>query len=158
VQIRQASATARKALVEQAGGARLGVPSELEVKHGVIGVNSDPTKSLGYSELIGERQFMLKVDKDAPLKKPADYTIVGQSVPRVDIPAKVTGEWTYMQDVRVPGMLHARVVRPPAIGAELQSVDESSVSGITGVRKVVRKGSNFLAVVAGSEWAAIKAA
>jgi len=62
-----------------------------------------------------------------------------------------------MQDVRVPGMLHARVVRPPAVGAELRSVDESSVSGIKGLRKVVRQ-ANFLAVVADSEWAAVKAA
>jgi len=157
VQIRQASATARKALVDQAAQ-RLGVaPEALEVRYGVIRVKADPTKSVAYGELIGDREFKLKVDKSAPLKNPGEYTVVGTSVPRVDIPAKVTGEWTYMHDVRVPGMLHARVVRPPAIGAELQSVDESSVSGIKGLRKVIRKGS-FLAVVADSEWAAVKGA
>jgi nicotinate dehydrogenase subunit B len=77
-------------------------------------------------------------------------------MPRPDVPGKVTGAHTYMQDFRVPGMVHARVVRPPAIGATLQSVDESSIKPIKGAR-VVRQGS-FLAVVADSEWAAVKAA
>ena len=157
IQIRQAAATARKALMDQ-GAARLSVPpSALEVSYGVIRVKTDATKSVAYGELIGDRQFRLKVDKEAPVKNPNEYRLVGTSVQRVDIPAKVTGEWTYMHDVRIPGMLHARVVRPPAIGAELQSVDESSVNGIRGVRKVVRVG-NFLAVVADSEWAAVRAA
>jgi nicotinate dehydrogenase subunit B len=157
VQIRQAAATARKALLELAAQ-RLGVAApDLEVRYGVVRVKSDATKSVAYGELIGDREFRIKVDKSAPVKDPATYTLVGKSVPRVDIPAKVTGEFTYMQDVRVDSMLHARVVRPPAIGATLQSVDESSVSGVKGVRRVVRLG-NFLAVVADTEWAAIKAA
>ena len=156
VQIRQAAATARKALVEMASQ-RLGVPvADLEVRYGVIRAKADPTKSVAYGELVGDREFRIKVDKTAPVKDPAAYTLVGKSIPRVDVPAKVTGEFTYMQDVRVDGMLHARVVRPPAIGATLQSVDESSVSGMKGVRRVVRL-SNFLAVVADTEWAAIKA-
>jgi len=137
VQIRQASATARNALLEQAAQRLGAAPEALEVRYGVIRVKTDPTKSVAYGELVGDREFRLKVDKNAPPKNPGEYTIVGTSVARVDIPAKVTGEWTYMQDVRVPGMLHARVVRPPAIGAELRSVDESSVSGIKGLRKVV---------------------
>src|SRR5262249_4280741 len=118
---------------------------------------SDPTRSTSYSELMGDRELRLKVDKNAPLKDPATYTIVGKPVARVDIPAKVTGEFTYMQDFRVPGMLHARVVRPPAIGATLVSVDESSVSDVKGLKQVVRLG-NFLGVVADTEWGAIKAA
>ena len=157
VQIRQAAATARKALVEMAAK-RLGAPAtDLEIRYGVIRLAADPTRSVSYSELIGEHEFHLKLDKTAPLKSPARYSVVGTSVPRVDIPAKVTGEWTYMQDFRVPGMLHARVVRPPAIGATLQSVDEGSVRGVKGLTKVVRVG-NFLAVVAETEWASIKAA
>ncbi|MBI2553491.1 MAG: xanthine dehydrogenase family protein molybdopterin-binding subunit, partial [Candidatus Rokubacteria bacterium] len=157
VQIRQASATARKALLEMASK-RLAIPvGELEVRYGVVRAKGDPTKHVSYSDLIGDREFRLKVDSKAPLKKPADYTIVGKSVPPVDGVAKVTGEWTYMHDVRVPGMLHARVIRPPAMGAQLLSVDESSVRGIKGLTKVVRLG-NFLAVVAETEWAAIKAA
>lgn len=157
VQIRQAAATARQALLAQAAK-RLGVPAgDLEVKYGVVRAKYDHTRSTSYPELIGDREFRMKVDRNAPLKAPAYYEVVGQSVPRVDIPAKVTGEWTYMQDFRLPGMLHARVVRPPAIGATLQSVDESSVRGIKGLQKVVRVGS-FLAVVADTEWGAIKAA
>jgi nicotinate dehydrogenase subunit B len=157
VQLRQAAATARKALLEMAAQ-RLGVPgSGLEVKDGVVRPKNDATKSVTYSELIGEGEFHLKLDKNAPLKDPGSYTIVGTSVPRWDIPGKVTGQFTYMQDVRVPGMLHGRVVRPPAIGAALLRVDDSSVKDVKGLVKLVRIG-NFLGVVAQTEWAAIKAA
>ncbi|HSF06795.1 MAG TPA: molybdopterin cofactor-binding domain-containing protein [Methylomirabilota bacterium] len=156
VQLRQAAATARKVLVDMAVQ-KLGLPSaDLVVKDGVIFVRAEPHRRLSYAELIGEQAFNLKVDPTAPLKNPKDYTIVGQPVPRPDIPGKVTGAHTYMQDFRVPGMLHARVVRPPAIGATLESVDESSIKSIKGAT-VVRQGS-FLAVVAESEWAAVKAA
>ena len=156
VQIRQAAATARKALLEMAV-TRLGMPSaDLSVKDGVIFVRAEPQRRVAYVELIADKDFNLKVDPAAPLKNPRDYTIVGQPVPRVDIPGKVTGTHTYMQDFRLPGMLHARVVRPPAIGATLQSVDESSIKSVKGAR-VVRQGS-FLAVVAEKEWTAVKAA
>jgi nicotinate dehydrogenase subunit B len=156
VQLRQAAATARKALVEMAVQ-KLGMPSaDFAVKDGVIFVRAEPHRRLTYVELIGDQSFNLKLDPAAPLKNPKDHTIVGQPVPRPDIPGKVTGTHTYMQDFRLPGMLHARVVRPPAIGATLESVDEASIKPIKGAR-VVRQGS-FLAVVAESEWAAIKAA
>ena len=156
VQLRQAAATARRALVEMAVQ-KLGMPSaDLAVKDGVVFVRAEPHRRVSYAELIGDQAFDLKVDKDAPLKNPKDHTIVGQPVPRPDVAAKVTGTHTYMQDFRIPGMLHARVVRPPAMEATLQSVDESSIRGVKGAR-VVRQGS-FLAVVAESEWAAVKAA
>ena len=136
VQIRQAAATARRALLA-AAAERLGAsPGDLEVKYGVVRLKNDPTKSAAYAELVGDREFRIKVDKSAPLKDPATYTVVGTSVKRVDIPAKVTGEFTYMQDFRVPGMLHGRVIRPPAMGATLVSVDESSVTGIKGLVRV----------------------
>ena len=90
-------------------------------------------------------------------KAPKDYTIVGTSLPRVDIPAKITGRFTYMQDFKLPGMLHGRVVRPPAIGARLESVDDSDLKSIPGIVKVVRKG-DFLGVVASNEWDAIRGA
>ena len=89
-------------------------------------------------------------------KDPKTFTLVGTSIPRLDIPDKITGKFTFMHDVRVPGMLHGRVVRPPAIGAQLQSVDDASVQGIPGVVRVVREG-NFLGIVAENEWAAMKA-
>jgi CO/xanthine dehydrogenase Mo-binding subunit len=157
VQIRQAAATARKALIQRAVE-RLGMPSaDLAMRDGVVFVRATPERRVSFGELIGDQTFSLKVDRAAPLKNPAQYTVVGQPVPRVDIPAKVTGTHTYMQDFRVPGMLHARVVRPPAMGATLQGVDESSVRGIRGFRQLVRA-NDFLAVVADSEWAAVKAA
>ena len=156
VQIRNAAAMARSALLDLAA-TQLGVkPDELTVSAGTI---SGGGKTVSYGDLIGGKAFSLAVDHTKPpkTKDAKDFKIVGTSVPRVDIPDKVTGKFTYMQDFRVPGMLHGRVIRPPAIGATLQSVDESSISGIAGVVKLVREG-NFLGVVAENEWAAIKAA
>src|SRR5262245_32644537 len=156
VQLRQAAATARQALVQMAVQ-KLGMPStDLAVHDGVIFVRAEPQRRASYLELIGDREFNLKVDKDAPLKNPKDHTIVGQPIPRPDLPGKVTGTHTYMQDFRVPGMLHARVIRPPAIGATLVAVDDASIKGIKGARVVRQR--DFLAVVAENEWAAVKAA
>ena len=98
----------------------------------------------------------MKVDPKAPLRDPSRYTVVGKPLPRPDVPDKCTGRHVYVHDFTLPGMLHARVIRPPAIGATLVSVDESSIRGIPDVR-VVRVES-FLAVVAKDEWAAVKAA
>ncbi|WGS19473.1 MULTISPECIES: molybdopterin cofactor-binding domain-containing protein [unclassified Bradyrhizobium] len=153
MRIRQAAATARKALVEMAA-ARLGVlATELRIEDGLI---KGGDKSISYAELVGGGSFSLKIDKDVPVKDPTSYTIAGKSVPRLDIPSKVTGRFTYMQDFRIEGMLHGRVIRPLAIGARLESVDETSLNGIPGLIKVVREG-NFLGVVATTEWGAIQA-
>ncbi len=156
MQIRQAAATAREALVTQAAG-KLGVDrASLVVKDGVCAPRAGG-KGIAYAQLVGGRNFELPVDAKAPLKDPKDYTIVGKSIARLDIPDKLTGKFTYMQDFRLPGMVHARVVRPPAMKAALQSVDDSlcrkQVADYVGH---VRKG-NFLAVVAKSEWGAVKA-
>ncbi len=154
VQIRQAAATARQALLQEAGK-RLGLPvADLAVEQGTV---RSGAKQVTYAELIGGKNFSLKLDKQAPLKDPANYKIVGKPILREDIPPKVTGEFTYVQDFNLPGALHGRIVRPPTIGASLQSVDENSIRGIPGVVKVVQQ-NNFLAVVAESEWGAIQAA
>src|SRR5215467_15302386 len=156
MQLRNAAATAKAALLEEAAK-RLGAKKEdLKVADGVVSVGG---KRVSYGELIGGKTFALKLDhtKPAAAKDPKDYKFVGKSVPRLDIPEKVTGRFTYMQDVRVPGMLHGRVVRPPALDAKLESVDEGSIKDIAGIVKVVREG-NFLGVVAENEWAAIKGA
>jgi nicotinate dehydrogenase subunit B len=156
MQLRNAAATAKAALLEE-GAKRLNAKKEdLKVSDGVISAGK---RRVSYGELIGNKSFALKLDHTKPgaSKDPKDYRVVGKPVPRVDIPAKVFGQFTYMQDFRVPGMLHGRVVRPPAFEANLESVDESSVKDVAGVVKVVRQG-NFLGVVAESEWAAIKAA
>lgn len=154
VQLRQAAATAREALLDRAAK-RLGMSKDdLEIKDGrIIGGG----KSVTYGELVDGNQFQIKVDAKAPLKKPENYTIVGRSVPRVDIPGKVTGKFTYVQDFKRKGMLHARVVRPAAMQSKLLSVDDSEAKQIPGFIGTVRKG-NFLAVVADNEWAAIRAA
>jgi nicotinate dehydrogenase subunit B len=156
VQIRLAAATARRALLREAAQ-RLNVDEhELNVDAGVIKPKQGNT-FVPYGELIGGRTLMIAVDKDAPLKDPGSYTVVGRSQPRLDIPDKVTGRFTYMQDFRLQGMVHGRVVRPPAIGATLLSVDADSVSHVPGLIKVVQR-RNFLAVVAKTEWGAISAA
>lgn len=153
IQIRNASATARNALLEEAAK-KLNVKKEdLTIADGVV---SGGGKKITYAQLIGGKSFSLKVDEKAKAKDPKNYKLVGKSVARVDIPDKVTGKFTYMQDYRVPGMMHGRVVRPPAYGATLESVDENSIKNIPGVRIVRDK--NFLGVVAGSEWNAIRAA
>ncbi len=156
-QLRRAAATARKALLEQAGSKLGAKPGDLVVRDGVVMLRADPAKTVSYGELVSAGGFMTKVDSKVQLKNPAEHKLVGKSVPRVDIPGKVTGEFTYIHDFRVPGMLHARVIRPAAIGATLVGYDEASVRDIPGFVKVVHK-QNFLAVVARNEWAAIKAA
>jgi nicotinate dehydrogenase subunit B len=156
MQIRNAAAAARAALLDEAAK-RLGTDrANLTVADGVI---SGGGKQVGYGELVGGKMFQIKLDhaKPAQAKDPKDYKLVGRPVPRVDIPDKITGQFTYMHDFRVPGMLHGRVVRPPAMSATLRGVDDSAAKSIPGFVQVVREG-NFLAVVAQNEWAAIKAA
>ena len=154
-QLRQAAATARQALLAQAAQ-RLGRPAgDLQIVDGVVRAK-DGSGAVTYGELIGDRAFNLKVDGGAPLKAPQSFRFIGKSLPRPDLPAKVTGRHRYLHDLTLPSMLHARVIRPPAHGATLVSVDESSVAAIGGAR-VVRI-QNFLAVVAEREWDAVRAA
>jgi nicotinate dehydrogenase subunit B len=154
VQLRQAAATARRALL-QIAAARMKVAADtLTLESGtVIGADN---QRLALQALIGNQTLSIKVDKAAPLKNPDNFKLVGQSVQRLDIPGKVTGQFTFMQDFKVPGMYHGRVVRPAAMGAKLVSFDETSIADIPGIVKVVRL-ENFLGVVAKTEWAAIKA-
>lgn len=154
-QIRQAAATARQALLRTAATRFKVDTDDLSVTNGQI-TSKSTHRSVSYGALIGGKRFSLKVDKTAAIKDPAEFKIVGRSVPRVDIPGKVAGEFTYMQDFTLPGMLHGRVVRPPAIGATLLGIDEGSVREIAGLVRVVRVG-NFVGVVAETEWGSIKA-
>jgi nicotinate dehydrogenase subunit B len=153
--VRQAAATARQALLKL-GATRLNrLAGELTISGGEVKPIAGGD-GVTIATLVGDRRLSLKVDPKAPLRDPLHYTVVGQPLPRPDVPAKCTGRHVYVHDFTLPGMLHARVIRPAAIGATLGSVDESSIRGIPDVR-VVRVGS-FLAVVAADEWAAIKAA
>jgi CO/xanthine dehydrogenase Mo-binding subunit len=169
--LRNVAATARATLVQLASQ-RLGVPSDrLDVHDGVVSVKGDANKRVTYAELassnldvaagdvlkVSGAGFALNVEGSAKPKDPSTYTVVGTSVPRVDMAPKILGTYKYVTDVRVPGMLHGRVVRPAGVGATLVSVDESGVKGISGyVKTVVDK--NFVGVVCETEWAAVKAA
>lgn len=154
VQIRQAAATARAHLLAL-GAARLNRPvAELEMRDGAVAIRGGG-ETLRFAALIGGVTFNLPVDKTAPLRDPDAYTIVGTSYPRPDIPAKLTANHTYIQDHRVEGMWHARVIRPPAIGAKLLGVDAGAVAKIPQAQ-IVRV-RDFLAVAAPREWDAVRA-
>jgi hypothetical protein len=115
-ELRRAAASARRVLVDRAAQ-RLGAPvGDLIVEDGVVRLKTNPRRAVAYSELLGSG-LQLKVDPKIELRKSAQYKVIGKSIPRVDIPAKVTGEFEYVHDVRLPGMLHARVVRPDDLGA-----------------------------------------
>ena len=154
MQLRQAAATARRALLALAAP-RLGRGlDDLEVADGVVRTK-DGRASVSYAELIGDRALGVAVDPKAPVKDPQRFRFIGKSLARPDVPAKVTGRHKYLHDLTLPGMLHARVLRPPALGATLRSVDESSIKTISGAR-VVRVES-FVGVVAEREWDAVRA-
>ncbi|MGH7766021.1 MAG: molybdopterin cofactor-binding domain-containing protein, partial [Candidatus Binatia bacterium] len=167
-QLRQAAAAARQELLKLASK-RLGAPVEkLTVTDSVVSVVGNASKKVSYGSLLGGKRFNatitatgtgwdMKVAPEVKTKDFKDYKIVGTSVPRVELPPKLTADFTYAQDFRVPGMLHGRVVRPPVVTSKPASIDESSVKEIPGVVKIVQDGS-FVGVVAKTEWAAIQAA
>jgi nicotinate dehydrogenase subunit B len=166
--IRNAAATARLVLMQLAS-TKLGTPpDQLQVKDGVVSVKGDASKNISYAALAGGTDFnealrvsgggfALNVEGRGKPKNPTSYTVVGQSVPRIDLAPKILGRAKYCVDVRVPGMLHGRVIRPAGAGAKLMDVDESSVKHIPGYVKTVTKG-DFVGVVAENEWAAVRAA
>jgi nicotinate dehydrogenase subunit B len=156
MQVRRAAATAREALValaaqrlNLAADDLIAADGEVRPKNGGAGIR--------FADLIGSRSFNfnLKLNPKAPLKNPAAYTLVGKPLPRPDVPAKCTGTFAYMQDFSLPDMMHARVIRPPAIGAKLIAVDEASIKDLPGAKAVRIK--DFLAVVADDEWTAVRA-
>jgi len=166
--LRYAAAEARRLLVERAAQ-RLGVPADaLTVRDGVVSVATDSSRRVRYDELIGGQHFHHKLEWNkqygnpllakgqAAPKPPAAYNVVGRSIPQRVIADKAFGKLQYVTDVRIEGMLHARVVRPPTAGCAAVAVDESSLAGIPGARVVRDK--EFVAVVAEREWDAVRAA
>jgi CO/xanthine dehydrogenase Mo-binding subunit len=155
--LRGAAAAARQLLLNMAS-TQLGVPvGNLSVSNGVV---SGGGKTVKYSDLMAGKLFNSTIAAaNATLTPVANYKVIGTRVPRIDIPAIVTGQLTYVQNVRVPGMLHGRVVRPSQAaltqGAKLLSIDAGSIAHIPGAQ-VVRK-NNFVGVVAPKEWDAIEA-
>jgi CO/xanthine dehydrogenase Mo-binding subunit len=176
--LRAAASEARRVLLKLASQ-RLNAPvQDLGVTGGVVTVKTDSRRSVTYGQLLGDQPFNCKYEpvpyqgigielprtnpNNASPKPRADYKIVGARLPRLDIPDKVSGKYVYMQHVRVPGMLHARVVWPKGQGGygaslpKVISIDESSVKDIPGVQ-IVRRG-NFVGVAAERQWDAIRAA
>jgi nicotinate dehydrogenase subunit B len=152
--ILHAAAQVRAILIGEAAR-RAGIPAEqLKTDNGAV-VAPDG-KRLSYGELVNDQLLHVQAAPQSPLKDPATFKVMGQAVRRVDIPAKVTGGAAYVHDMRPPGMLHARVVRPPSYRARLANLDTHPVERMPGVVRVVRDG-NFLAVVAEREFQAIKA-
>jgi nicotinate dehydrogenase subunit B len=151
----QAAATAREALINMAAQ-RLGVPGGLlVVANGFVGTKGG--RRVSYGELVAGKKFNLTLDPKAKRRAPGEWTVLGKPVPPLDIKALVTGRFEFVHNVHVPGMLHGRVVRPPAVGATVVSVDERSVRGMAGLVKVVVR-KNFVGVVAEKQAQAIDAA
>jgi len=166
--LRRTAALARHILIELAAGA-LGLRAdELTVTDGVVHSHADPRRSVTYAQLIGGRYFddkvewngktsnALAVDVKLPLKTHDQFKVIGQSFRRRDLPGKVFGTLDFVNDVRLPGMLHARMIRPPVAGAVPVKVDEGSIAHVPGAQAVWIK--DLLAVVAEREWNAVKAA
>ena len=152
-----ACATAREALVALAA-TRLGVAADqLAAADGVVSARGDASKRVTYGELVGGRKFSLALNPNTKRKAPGTWKVLGTSVPRVDLPGLVTAQLPYVQNVRVPNMVHGAVVRPPEVGATLVGVDESSVRAMPGFIKVVVQ-KNFVGVVAEKPWQAMQAA
>jgi CO/xanthine dehydrogenase Mo-binding subunit len=149
-----AGATAREALLQLAAK-QWGVPvDQVTVRDGVV---SHQSRKTTYGELIGGRKFNLALNTNAKRRHPREWTVLGTPVKRLDMPEMATGTLEYVHNVRIPGMVHGRLVRPPTVGATVVSVDESSVKGFPGLIKVVVK-NNFVGVVCEKQWQAVQAA
>src|SRR5208282_3618510 len=152
--IMHAAAQVREILLARAAQ-RLAIPADrLKAENGMV--LADDGRRVAFGELVTEELTRVRAQPQLKLKDPRSYTVMGRPLPRVDIPAKVTGGVAYVQDLRLPGMVHARIVRPPSYGARLREVATERVQKLPGVLKVVRDGS-YLAVVAEREYQAIVA-
>jgi nicotinate dehydrogenase subunit B len=167
-QLRVAAAEARRVLVEMAAS-QLSIPAEkLVVTDGVVSASDEKSKRASYAQLIGGKYFNVQLDWNkkygnplyapgkAQPKKPSEHKIVGQPIKREDVAPKVFAQEDFVTDVKVPGMVHGRMIRPAVAGSVPVKVDESSIKDIPGAKVVWDKG--FLGVVADKEWDAIQAA
>ncbi len=150
--LRRAAATARQLLLEMAASELGTSPDELTIHDGVITPRGAAGPRVTIAGLMAGGRFERPISEAAPLKQPEEYQVVGTSAPRLDLPARFTGQPSFVHDLRLPGMLHARVVRPSDVGATLISLDDGAVQGA----RVVRL-SDFVAVVAEREEVAIRA-
>lgn len=163
VPMRRAAAQVRRLLLQRAAQQWSCTVEALSVVEGTV--HGPHGTCLGYGALAQGLNLDIDIDPAVPVKPPAQYRLVGRSTARLDIAAKVTGAPTYVHDLRLPGMLHARMVRPPyrgrdvgtMIGRSLIAVDRDSVAHIPGLVAVVVKG-DFVGVVARREEHAMQAA
>jgi CO/xanthine dehydrogenase Mo-binding subunit len=155
VQIRQAAATAREALIAIVASRSNMPATDFDTSEGEVRLKSGGA-GIRFGQLVGGRHLDVKVNPKAALRDPATYVVVGRPLARPDIPGKVSGGHVYVHDFKLDGMLHGRIVRPPSVGAKLLAVDAASVKALPGIR-VVRV-NDFLGVVAASEWDAVSAA
>ncbi|WP_144636285.1 xanthine dehydrogenase family protein molybdopterin-binding subunit [Bordetella genomosp. 13] len=145
-----------RALLLQSAADKLGVEvAQLQVRDGGV-IAAPDGRTLGYGQAVSGLDLHRNAEPTSALVEPKHHKVIGTPLRRVDIPAKVTGGAAYVQDIRLPGMLHARAVRAPSYGARLVKVDSDAVRKMPGVVQVVRDGS-YLAVVAEDEWQAIQA-
>jgi nicotinate dehydrogenase subunit B len=152
--ILNAAAQVREILVVEAAK-RFGVPPErLRAEGGAV--VADDGRRVGYGELVAGQSLHVNAQARSKLKDPGTHTVMGKSIARLDIPRKVTGGVSYVHDLRLPGMVHARVLRPPVYDAKLKSLDTAAASKLPGVLKIVRDG-RYLAVIAEREYQAIQA-
>ncbi len=151
--ILNAAANARALLAEAASWQFAIAPSQIEMRDGAA--HAPDGRRVGYGELAASLSLEVEVRLDVP-RRQGGTPVIGQNLPRLDIPAKVSGGEAYVQDMRLPGMLHARVVRGPSDGTKVKAADIAAVEKMPGVAKVVRNGG-FMAVIADQEWRAVKA-
>lgn len=164
VPLRQAAAQVRQLLLELAAKAFNRPATQLTTANGFVFAPDAPSARLSYAELARGQDLHLPLDSNVVLKSPQSGQYVGKPVARVDIPAKVRGQLTYVHDMRLPGMLHGRVVRPPYAGADssaplgkaLISVDHDSIAHLPGIVKLVVI-NDFIGIVAEREEQAIAA-
>src|SRR5438093_9770471 len=156
LQLRMAAATAREELLELASQ-RLDLPREdLVMRDGSVASNADPGRAFTYGQLVDGQTIEREIDKEVALTKERDFTVMGSDVRRIDAEARVAGRAVYAQDVLRPGMLYARILRGPCLGARLVEVDASAAEHMPGMVSVVRDG-DLVAVLADDDESADRA-
>lgn len=157
IQLRQAAATAASAIRTAAARVFRIAPEVVRLENGRAFKSASDTRGVAFYELLAKQPVELDLDPKAPLKSPRHYKVVGQPIKRDDVRAKVFAEFSFMQDVHVDGMVHARVIHPDAYGAQLLDVDDQYAKQVPGFLRTVRIG-NLLAAIATDEWSAIRSA
>ncbi|HEX3551029.1 MAG TPA: molybdopterin cofactor-binding domain-containing protein, partial [Candidatus Elarobacter sp.] len=155
--VRQAAVTARRMLLELASTHLRAPVDALEARAGSVSVRGDASRSVTYAALLAGKSLKGAVDPKLPLTFGSARRTIGTPVARVDLPPKVTGTFRYVHDVRVPGMLHGRVVLPARLGARAAAVDEASLGALRGRVRIVRE-KNVVGVVGASEDDVVRAA